>query len=90
MPYSGEGGGYLIGVESYENADYQYEMLILDCTLLAEGKDAWTYTTGKCGVDGNGFWTVWQPEYGYYWTLFRIYDKDGNLIDEDCYGFQNI
>ena len=90
MPYTGEGGGYLIGLESYDNADYQYEMLILDCTLLAEGKDAWTYTTGKCKVDGNGFWTIWQPQYGYYWTLFRVYDKDGNLIDQDCYGFQNI
>lgn len=89
MPY--EGGGYLIGVESFNNPGYQYEMLILDCTLLAEGKDAWTYTTGKCGVsDGNAFWTVWQPQYGYYWTLFRIYDANGNLVDEDCYGFQNI
>ena len=90
MPYTGEGGGYLIGVESYDNADYQYEMLILDCTLLAEGKDAWTYTTGKCSVPENSFWTIWQPQYGYYWTLFRVYDKNGNLIDEDCYGFENI
>lgn len=90
MPYTGDGGGYLIGMESYNNRGYSYEMLILDCTLLAEGKDAWTYTTGKCGIDGNAFWTVWQPEYGYYWTLFRVYDGNGNLIDEKCYGFQNI
>ncbi|MCM1287554.1 MAG: hypothetical protein NC240_04530 [Clostridium sp.] len=92
MPYTGEGGGYLIGVESYENPNqsYQYEMLVLDCTLLAEGKDAWIYTTGKCLVaSGNALWTVWQPKYGYYWTLFRIYDKDGNLLDEECYGFVN-
>lgn len=93
MPYSGAGGGYLIGVETYENPNqsYTYEMLILDCTLLAQGKDAWIYSTGRCGVaQGNALWTVWQPQYGYYWTLFRIYDADGNMIDEACYGFQNI
>lgn len=90
MPYTGNGGGYLIGMESYQNNGYTYEMLILDCTLLAQGQDAWTYTTGRCMVDGNAFWTVWQPEYGYYWTLFRVYDASGNLVDEQCYGFENI
>ena len=90
MPYTGEGGGYLIGMESYANKNYSYEMLILDCTLLAQGQDAWTYTTGKCKVEGNAFWTIWQPQYGYYWTLFRVYDENGNLVDEDCYGFENI
>ncbi len=93
MSYTGEGGGYLIGVESYDNPNqsYRYEMLILDCTLLAQGLPAWTYTTGKCGVsEGNALWTIWQPEYGYYWTLFRVFDKNGTLIDEECYGFQNI
>ena len=93
MPYEGEGGGYLIGVESYDNPDqaYSYEMLILDCTLLADGKDAWIYTTGRCYVsEGNALWTIWQPEYGYYWTLFRVYDADGNIIGEECYGFANI
>lgn len=93
MPYTGEGGGYLIGVETNRNPDQklQYELLILDCTLLAEGKDAWVWTTGRCGVsDGNAFWAVWQPQYGYYWTLFRVYDENGNLLDEECYGFENI
>lgn len=93
MPYTGEGGGYLIGVETYNNPNqsYTYEMLILDCTLLSQGKDAWIYSTGRCGVaEGNALWTVWQPQYGYYWTLFRIYDAEGNMIDEACYGFQNI
>ena len=92
IPYSGEGGGYLIGIESYNNPNnsYQYEMLILDCSLLAQGKDAWIYTTGKCGSLSNCLWTVWQPQYGYYWTLFRIYDADGNMIDEQCYGFANV
>lgn len=92
MPYTGEGGGYLIGVETYDNPNqsYQYEMLILDCTLLAEGKDAWVYTTGKFTVtEGCAGWTVWQPQYGYYWTLFRVYDSNGNLLDQECYGFVN-
>ena len=94
MPYSGEQGtGYLIGVESYDNPGqkYQYEMLILDCTLLAQGKPAWTYTTGKFTVSqGNAGWCIWTPQYGYYWTLFRVYDENGVLIDEQCYGFENI
>ena len=93
MPYLGEGGGYLIGVETVDNPEqsYQYQMLILDCTLLAEGKDAWVYDTGKFTVsEGNAGWTIWQPQYGYYWTLFRVYDKDGKMIDEQCYGFENI
>lgn len=93
MPYYGEGGGYLIGFETYDNPDqkYRYEMLILDCTLLAQNKPAWIYTTGQCGVsEGNAFWTIWQPQYGYYWTLFRLYDENGTLIDERCYGFENI
>ena len=93
MPYTGEGGGYLIGIESYDNPNhkYQYEMLILDCNLYMQGKDAWVYTTGRCGADGNCLWTVWQPVYGYYWTLFRIYDSStGELVDEACYGFENV
>lgn len=92
MPYMGAGGGYLIGVESYENPNqsYQYEMLILDCTLLAEGKNAWVYSTGKFTVtEGCAGWTIWQPQYGYYWTLFRVYDAAGNMIDEACYPFVN-
>ncbi len=91
MPYTGEGGGYLIGIESYDNPnqEYTYELLVLDCTLLAEGKDAWVWTTGRCKVPETSFWAVWQPQYGYYWTLFRVYDKDGNLIDQECYPFVN-
>lgn len=92
MPYTGEGGGYLIGIESYENPNhaYRYEMLILDCTLLAQGKDAWIYTTGQCYAPDTCLWTIWQPLYGYYWTLFRIYDENGELIDQQCFGFENI
>ncbi|MBQ7707433.1 MAG: hypothetical protein IJT72_06615 [Lachnospiraceae bacterium] len=92
MPYTGEGGGFLIGFESFDNPNqsYTYEMLILDCTLLAAGQDAWIYTTGRCGVaEGNALWTIWQPQYGYYWTLFRLYDSSGNMIDEACFGFVN-
>lgn len=93
MPYTGKGGGFLIGFETYENPDqkYSYEVLILDCTLLAQNKPAWVYTTGKCHMaEGNAIWTVWQPQYGYYWTLFRVYDENGIMLDEQCYGFQNI
>ena len=92
MPYTGEGGGYLIGFETYDNPNnlYQYEMLILDCTLLAQNLPAWTYSTGKCGVPETSLWTIWQPKYGYYWTLFRVYDNKGNLLDEACFGFENI
>ena len=92
MPYTGEGGGYLIGVESYDNPNnaYSYELLVLDCSKYAAGDpNPWIYSSGQKKVSGNAFWTVWQPQYGYYWTLFRVYDADGNLIDEDCYGFEN-
>jgi len=92
VPYEGEGGGYLIGIESYDDLKpgYTCEMLVLDCTLLMQGKDAWIYSTGRCGLVDNCLWTVWQPLYGYYWTLFRIYDINGNLVDQYCYGFENI
>ncbi len=93
MPWWGEGGGYLIGIESYKNPNqaYSYELLILDCTLLIEGKDAWIYSTGRCNVsEGNAFWAIWQPQYGYYWTLFRVYDENGNIIGQECYGFANV
>ena len=66
-------------------------MLILDCTLLTDGKDAWIYTTGKFMVmEGCAGWTTGQPQYGYYWTLFRVYDANDNLIDEADYGFVNV
>ncbi len=86
------GSGYLIGIETYANPNnsYYFEMSILDCTLYAQGLDAWVYTTGKCKTEGTCLWTVWDPQYGYYWTLFRIYDEEGNLLDEVCYGFENI
>ncbi len=93
MPYEGEGGGYLIGVETNRNPEQslRYELLILDCTLLAEGKPAWVWSSGQCQVaQGNAFWAVWQPQYGYYWTLFRVFDATGNMLAEECYGFQNI
>lgn len=91
MPYTGDGGGYLIGIETYDNPnqEYSYELLVLDCTLLAEGKDAWVWSTGKCKVPEKSFWAVWQPQYGYYWTLFRVYDAQGNMIDQECYPFVN-
>ena len=92
MPYTGEGGGYLIGVESYDNPNnaYSYELLVMDCTKYAAGDpNPWIYSSGQKKVSGNAFWTVWQPEFGYYWTLFRVYDENGVMVDEDCYGFEN-
>lgn len=92
MPYTGPGGGYLIGVETNRNPDQklQYELLILDCTLLAEGKAPWIWSSGRQTVtEGNAFWAIWQPQYGYYFTYFRVYDENGNLVDDECYGFAN-
>lgn len=85
--------GYLIGVESYENPNqsYQYEIMILDCSLLVQGLPAWTYSTGKFTVpEGNAGWVICNLQYGYYWTLFRVFDAEYNIIDEVCYGFHNI
>ena len=89
MPYD---GGFLVGIESRDNPNnsYKYEMLVLDCNLLVQGDpNPWIYSTGKCGSLDNSLWTLWKPVYGYYWTLFRIYDENDNLIDEICYGFTN-
>jgi len=86
------GQGALIGLETTapDQGIYSVEILILDCTLLAQNKDAWIYTTGLCGFPDSCLWTVFNIPYGYYWTLFRIYDNQGNLVDEVCYGFQNV
>lgn len=93
MPYEGEGGGFLIGVETNKNPDQKlrYELLIMDCSLYAEGKPAWIWSSGINTVaEGNAFWAVWQPKYGYYLTYFRVYDEEGNLLDDECYGFENV
>ena len=91
MPYQGFGGGYLIGMTTYDNPNnsYRYEVQILDCTLLANGYPyPWVYGTGRMNLNGgNTAWTIWQPSHGYYWTLYRIYDNKGNMLDEECYGF---
>ncbi len=81
------GNGYLIGIQSFDNPGYSYEMLILDCNLYIQGKDAWIYSTGRCGATGNTLWTTWNPTPGYYWTLYRVYDVNGTLMDQQCYGF---
>ena len=91
IPYGD--GRYLMGIESIENPEktYTYDISIIDCSLLAAGKDAIVYTTGRVNANaGNSLWTLWEPEYGYYWTLFRIYDEDGKLLDQTCYGFANV
>ncbi|WP_075722046.1 leucine-rich repeat domain-containing protein [Roseburia sp. 499] len=83
------GNGYLIGIQSFNNPGYYYEMQILDCNLYMQGKDAWIYSTGKCGTQDTTLWTTWKPVPGYYWTLFNLYDASGNLVDQQCYGFTN-
>jgi len=91
MPNPGWGGGWLIGISTFDNPNnsYRYEMLILDCNRYVNGDpNPWVYTTGRMNTGGgNTAWTIWQPQHGYYWTLFRIYDTQGNLLDEECYGF---
>ena len=99
--YAGEEGeGFLIGFESYDNPnqEYMYEMIVMDLSLLAAGSPTpWIHTTGQIKLmeganpsDGKTMWTIWQPEYGYYLTLFRIHNADGDIIDEVCYGFENV
>ncbi|MBQ8914034.1 MAG: hypothetical protein IJ054_08340 [Lachnospiraceae bacterium] len=90
IPYN---DGYLIGFESTQNPNqsYQYEMLVMDLTLFASGNpNCWILSTGRATVsEGNAIWITWKPEYGYYLTLFRIYDGEGHLLDQTCYGFAN-
>ncbi len=92
LPYTGKGGGFLLGFSSFDNPNnsYQYEILILDLSLYAQGKDAWVFNSGRNKINGTTLWTVWQPQYGYYLTMYRLYDGYGNLLQELCYGFQNI
>lgn len=79
------GSGFLLGIEA-NPSDKQYigEISIYDCS-----QQAWIAGTGKCYLDNNALWWNWNPAYGYYWTLFRLYDGD-EIVAEQCYGFQNI
>lgn len=89
MPY--QGGGFLLGETTEEvNPNLRYEIQILDCSKLSAGDPfPWIASTGRLQSNGS-LWYVWKPQFGYYWTLFRIYDASGNLLDEKCFGFQNI
>ncbi len=85
------GPGWLLGVSSNINPEqkYQYEMLILDCNKYVSGDpNPWIYGTGLARVSsGTTFWTTYNPpQGGYYWTYFRIYDENGNMIEDQCYG----
>ena len=88
----GENGQYAIGIQSFDNPEnkYSYDMTILDCNLFMAGLPAWVYTTGKIKTIGDTVWTQWAPQPGYYWTLFTLYDENGNQIDQQCYGFTNM
>ena len=99
MPYDEDkGGGYLIGFETYDNPnqEYHYEMYVMDLSLVAAGSPTpWVHSVsvklpaGSTAAEGKTLWTVWQPQYGFYITLFRLVDKDGNIIDEKPYPFVN-
>ena len=85
------GEGWLIGVSSNINPQqkYRYELLILDCNkYLAGDPHPWIYTTNPQALSaGNTFWTTWTPPHnGYYWTYFRIYDENGDIVEDQCYG----
>jgi len=82
MPYN---GGFLVGLTVNEDTAKTVEMLIYNCST-----ELWEYSTGRIEPVDNSMWTIWEPVYGYYWTLFRAYDEEGNIIDEICYGFANI
>ena len=89
MPYE---GGYLIGIESTANPNQslKYEMLVMDLSLYAAGNpNCWVHSVKGGVAEGNALWTIWEPQYGYYVTLFRIYDANDNLLDETAYGFAN-
>ena len=83
------GAGALIGMESqFVSSDYRYEICILDCSRL-NTPTPWIYGTGLNG--GNqSLWTRVNIPAGYYWTLYRLYDSSGDLLDQECYGFVNM
>lgn len=83
------GAGALIGMESqFASADYRYEISILDCSKL-DTPTPWIYGTGILSSN-KSLWTRVNIPRGYYWTLYRLYDRYGNIIDQECYGFENI
>lgn len=85
-----DGDGYLLGVSTNENPDnkYQYEMLVMDCSKYLNGDpNPWVYGTGLNTINGNTFWSIFKPAYhGGYWTYFRVYNENGVLVDDRCYG----
>ena len=85
-------GGVVLSIydELFKQNDIKH-YLVRHEQAAVHAAEGYARVTGKCGVaSGKALWVVWQPVYGYYWTLFRVYDKNGNLIDEICYGFENI
>ncbi len=78
------GEGFLLGLEAREDDGYTGEISIYDCS-----QQAWIAGTGRCYMDNNALWWIWNPSYGYYWTLFRLFKND-EILAEECYGFQNI
>ena len=62
----------------------------MDLTIFASGNpNCWVHAVRGGVAEGNALWTLWEPQYGYYLTLFRVYDGDGNMLDQCVYGFAN-
>lgn len=81
------GDGFLVGIQTKDNNNYKYEMSVLDLNQYNAGLDAWIYSTGKFTTSSNTAWAVWQPKYGVFWVLFRVYDANDTMIDQYVYSF---
>ena len=83
------GYGVLMGMETERaSSDYRYEISVMDCSKI-DTPYPWIYSTGQVQCN-KVIWAVAGIPYGYYITLFRIYDSNGNLLDQECYGYANV
>ncbi len=83
------GYGVLMGVETEKaSSNYRYEISVMDCSKV-DTPYPWIYSTGRVQAD-KIIWAIAGIPYGYYITLFRIYDSNGNLLDQECYGYANV
>ncbi len=82
------GSGILLGEETNRSSsDYRYVIQIMDVNRYLWGDpNPWIFNTGW-NVSDKSFWTVANVPAGNYWTLFRVYDSYGNMLDEKCFAF---
>ncbi len=81
------GDGALIGIQADKANEYSFEMLVMDLNKYQRGEAPWIYSTGLMSSESDTVWAVWYPEYGVYFTLFRLYDKSGVIVDEYIYSY---